>query len=151
MATEAKTALALEMNRKQLIADADNKEKTGVGTRTRVGATRGRNPVVITWDAFDETQPETLPTSIEQFLSVTGLNPAKDEAAITSLLIGGFNDSAYTAASDPLAEYVDDSWPADTRTQFRLVVRNYSRGAQVSLEDAVDLLKPGFVAQFSKK
>jgi hypothetical protein len=63
-------------------------------------------------------------------------------------LIGGYNDANYTAASDPLAEFVELTWKDDVQTQFRLVVRNYSRGANVSLEDAVALIKPGFVKQF---
>jgi len=62
-----------------------------------------------------------------------------------------FNDAAYTAASDPLAEFVDLSWAPEAQTQFRLVVRNYSRGANVPLEDAVALIKPGFSKQFDKK
>jgi hypothetical protein len=67
-----------------------------------------------------------------------------------SFLIGGLNDANYTAASDPLAEYVELTWPPEAQTQFRLVVRNYSRGASVSLEDAVKLIKPGFEKQFSQ-
>lgn len=137
-----------ELKDKQAAADATNTARTGVGTRIRVGQTRGKNPLVISWEAFDESKPETLPTSIQQFMEVTNV---KDEKSLVNFLIGGVNDANYTAASDPLAEFVDLSWPDDAQTQFRLVVRNYSRGANVSLEDAVTLIKPGFVAQFSKK
>jgi hypothetical protein len=151
MATEATSPRELEVQKKELEAKTINDTRSGVGTRVRVGQTRGKNPVVITWDAFDDSKPDTLPTSITQFLEVTKLDPAKDEKTIVDFLIGGFNDAAYTAASDPLAEFVDYSWPADAQTQFRLVVRNYSRGANVSLEDAVALIKPGFAAQFGKK
>jgi hypothetical protein len=133
-------------------ADMDRREKelnagkTGVGTRFFLAMTRGKGPVEIKYEAFDDTKPETLPTSIAQFMEITAV---KDEPSLVSYLIGGFNDANYTAASDPLAEYVEDSWPADAKTQFRLVVRNYARGAVVSLEDAVNLIKPGFIKQFA--
>lgn len=147
MSEEQKSAKELELEAKQKEADAINATRTGVGTRVRVGQTRGKNPVVIQWEAFDESQPATLPTTIQQFMEVTSV---KDETSLVSFLIGGLNDANYTAASDPLAEYVDLSWPQEAQTQFRLVVRNYSRGAQVSLEDAVALIKPGFEKQFAK-
>lgn len=127
-----------------------NEGKTGVGTRTFIAMTRGKGPVEIQYDAFDDTKPETLPKSIAEFLSVAGLNPEKDEPTIVNYLISGYNDVAYTEASDPLREYVDLTWPKDAQIQFRLVVRNYSRGANVSLEDAVNLIKPGFAKQFGK-
>lgn len=146
MSDEQKSAKEIELEAKQKDADTTNAGRTGVGTRVRVGQTRGKNPMVISWDAFDESKPETLPTSIQQFMEVTGV---KDEPSLVSFLIGGLNDANYTAASDPLAEYVDLAWPQEVQTQFRLVVRNYSRGASVSLEDAVTLIKPGFVKQFS--
>jgi len=148
MAVEASTPRELEVERKEAEANAYNATLSGVGVRRRVGQTRGKNPMVITWDAFDESKPESLPTTIQQFMDVTSV---KDEPTLVNYLIGGFNDAAYTAASDPLAEYVDLTWPADAQTQFRLVVRNYSRGANVSLEDAVALIKPGFAKQFEKK
>jgi|SRR3990170_7010998 len=148
MAVEAQSPRELEVERKQKEADILNAAKTGVGTRQRVGQTRGKNPVVITWEAFDESKPETLPTSIQQFMEVTGV---KDEPSLVNNLIAGYNDSAYTAASDPLAEFVDPTWPDDAQAQFRIVVRNYSRGAMVSLEDAVVLIKPGFAKQFAPK
>jgi hypothetical protein len=146
MSDEQKSAKELELEAKQKEADAINKDRTGVGTRVRVGQTRGKNPIVISWEAFDESQPATLPTTMKQFMEVTEV---KDEPSLVSFLIGGLNDANYTAASDPLAEFVDLSWPQDAQTQFRLVVRNYSRGANVSLDDAVKLIKPGFVKQFS--
>lgn len=148
MAVEAQSPRELELERRQKEADIENGKLTGVGTRTRVGQTRGKNPVVISWKAFDESKPETLPNTIASFMEVTGV---KDEPSLVGYLIGGFNDAAYTAASDPLAEFVDPTWPDDAQAQFRLVVRNYSRGAQVSLEDAVSLIKPGFAKQFEKK
>lgn len=147
MSADEKTAKDIELETKEKEAETYNASLSGVGVRRRVGQTRGKNPVVITWDAFDESKPDTLPTTIQQFMEVTGV---KDEPSLVSYLIGGYNDAAYTAASDPLKEFVDLSWPQDAQTQFRLVVRNYSRGASVSLEDAVALIKPGFEKQFSK-
>jgi len=146
MATEASSPRELELERKQKEADVKNAAKTGIGVRERVGQTRGKNPQVIVWEAFDDSKPETLPTSMQSFMDVTAV---KDEPSLVSFLIAGFNEAAYTAASDPLAEFVDYSWPPDAQTQFRLVVRNYSRGANVSLEDAVGLIKPGFAKQFA--
>lgn len=148
MAVEASSPRELELQQKQKEAEIVNGKRAGVGTRVRVGQTRGKNPLVITWEAFDESKPDTLPTEIQQFMEVTGV---KDQPTLVNLLIAGYNDSQYTAASDPLAEYVDATWPDDAQAQFRLVVRNYSRGANVSLEDAVALIKPGFAAQFAKK
>lgn len=135
-----------ELNAAQKKADSSNATRTGVGTRLFVGRTRGKGSMVISFENFDESKPETLPTSIEQFASVTGKNDEKD---IVSYLITGYNNELYTAASDPLAEYVNLSWPAEAQAQFRLVVRNYARGANVSLDDAVELIKPGFDKQFS--
>lgn len=137
---------AKEVETKQAEADKVNETRSGVGLRVRVGQTRGKNPMVITWEAFDESKPETNPKAISEFMEVTKV---KDEPTLVSFLISGYNDAQYTAASDPLAEYVDAAWPADAQTQFRLVVRNYSRGAGVSLEDAVALIKPGFAKQFT--
>lgn len=146
MATEASSPRELELERKQKEADVANAARSGVGKRIRVGQTRGKNPQVITWEAYDDSLPATLPTTIQQFMDVDG---TKDEPSLVSFLIAGANEAAYTAASDPLAEFVDLSWPQDAQTQFRLVVRNYSRGANVSLEDAVQLIKPGFSKQFA--
>lgn len=146
MSNEERSAKEIELEAEQKKADETNKARTGVGTRVRVGQTRGKNPMVISWEAFDESQPATLPTTIANFMETTSV---KDEPTLVSFLIGGLNDANYTAASDPLAEYVDLTWPQEAQTQFRLVVRNYSRGAQVSLEDAVALIKPGFIKQFT--
>ncbi len=79
------------------------------------------------------------------------ISGVKDEKEIVSFLIDGFNSAAYTAASDPVAEYVDPTWSDDVQKQFRLVVRNYSNATGVSIEDAVALIKPGIVASQAKK
>lgn len=128
-------------------AEAVNNTRSGVGTRQQVGRTRGKASLVITYEAFDESKPDTLPTSIPQFMEVTGV---KQEAAIVAMLIEGYNSTSYTAASDPLAEFVNYSWSPEAQAQFRIVVRQYSRGANVPLEAAVALIKPGFDKQFSK-
>lgn len=148
MAVEATSPRELELERKTKEAEAKNAARSGIGTRLRVGQTRGKNPVIIEWEAYDRSKPDTLPTTIQAFMDNTNV---KDEPSLVSFLIDGFNDSNYEAASDPLAEFVDLTWPQDAQTQFRLVVRNYSRGASVSLEDAVQLIKPGFSKQFEKK
>ena len=148
MADEVQSPQDAEFEKRSAEAEATNKTRNGVGTRIKVGKTRGKASIVVSWESFDDAKPETLPTSIQQFMDITSV---KDEPSLVSYLIGGFNDASYTAASDPLAEYVEATWPPESQTQFRLVVRNYSRGAMVSLEDAVALIKPGFEKQFAKK
>lgn len=128
-------------------ADATNKERTGKGTRVRVGQTRGRNPQVISWEAFDESQPDTLPATLSEFMEIT---KTQDEKAIVGYLVDGYNDAQYTAASDPIAEFVNPAWPDEVQRQFRLVVRNYSNATGVSLDDAVALIKPGIEASQKK-
>lgn len=120
-----------------------NKTRTGKGTRVRVGQTRGKNPQVVSWEAFDESLPETLPSDLSGFMDLTDKFGGKDEKNIVAWLIDGFNSAQYTAASDPIAEYVPADWPEDIQKGFRLAVRNYSVNAQVSIEDAVTLIKPG--------
>jgi hypothetical protein len=145
MSEDEKTAKDLEREAKQAEADKMNASRSGIGTRVFVGSTRGKGSLVITWEQFDDSKPDTLPTTIEKFMEVTSV---KDEPSLVNFLIAGHNESNYIAASDPLAEYVESTWPPDAQTQFRLVVRNYSRGAGVSLDDAVALIKPGFSKQF---
>lgn len=124
-----------------------NEGKTGKGLRSFIGMTRGRNPQQIQYEGFDETQPATLPETLSEFMDLAAV---KDEKVIVGYLIDGFNSAAYTAASDPVAEFVDASWPEEIQKQFRLVVRNYSQAAKVSIEDAVALLKPAIVAGLAK-
>lgn len=125
--------------------DKLNEGKTGVGTRFFITNTRGKGSMEVQYEAFDESQPDTLPKNIQEFVTVT----EADEDSIIKYLISGYNDVAYTEASDPLREHVNPAWPKEVQLNFRLVVRNYSRGVKVSLEDAVNLIKPGFDAQFS--
>jgi hypothetical protein len=126
-----------------------NAGKTGKGTRTSLGLTRGRNPQEIQYENWDETQPETLPTSFTEFMHLTGgdkLSEAEGEAFVVRRLILGDNEILYKEASDPIAEFVDKTWPEEIQKMFKAVVKNYSGSANVSIEDAVALIKPGIVA-----
>lgn len=148
MSDEQATANAAELKVKQDEADKVNTARGNtVGTRVRVGQTRGRNPMVITWEAFDESKPDTLPKGIQNFMEVTKV---QDEPTLVSYLIAGHNDAQYTSASDPLKEFVDPTWPDEAQSTFRLVVRNYARTLNLGLEEAVALIKPGFAKQFTK-
>lgn len=124
-----------------------NAGKTGKGLRSFLGMTRGRNPVEIQYENWDESDSETLPKTLSEFMEVSKV---QDEAKIVSFLIKGHNEVLYKEASDPVAEFVDLSWPEDVQKQFRLVVRNYSNATGVSIEDAVALIKPGIVASQKK-
>jgi hypothetical protein len=154
MATAAQPAVlsALEQAKAKLqeVADATNSARTGKGPRIRVGATRGKNPQAISFEAFDESKPETLPVTQEEFMTITKSFGGDTEKTLVEWLITGFNDAQYTDASDPLAEYVESYWPADVQKQFRIVVRNYSNATGQSLEDAVKLIKPGIEAAQKK-
>ena len=146
MAVEATTPADLEFQRKSAEVEAENKGRSGVGLRKAIGKTRGKGSVTVTWERFDESQPDTLPKSIKEFNEITKVS---DEPTLLAYLIEGFNSAAYTAASDPLAEFVNPAWSDEVQTQFRTVVRNYARGVNVSIEDAVKLIKPGFDASFT--
>mgnify|MGYP006338789657 FL=1 len=50
--TDAREQLVKEMEVK---AEETKKTRTGKGTRVRVGQTRGKNPKVIIWEAFDDS------------------------------------------------------------------------------------------------
>src|SRR5882672_6991049 len=132
--TEAAKSEA-EVLREGLEADAvkTNASRTGKGTRVKVGSTRGKNPQPISFEQFDTELPDTLPKTLSEFMDLVG-EADKTEASIVGFIIDGFNDAQYTAASDPIAEYVDASWPEEIRKNFRMVVRNYSQGAKVSIE-----------------
>ena len=125
-----------------------NEGKTGKGTRTFLSMTRGRNPQKVQYENWDESQPETLPTTLSEFMELRKLS---DEPSIMRRLLLGDNEIFYKEASDPVAEFVDLSWSEEVQKQFRLVVRNYSNATGVSIEDAVALIKPGIVASQAKK
>lgn len=125
-----------------------NTGKTGQGLRSFLGMTRGRNPQEIQYQNWDESQPDTLPKTLSEFMELR--KEVSDEPSIVRRLILGDNDVLYSEASDPIAEYVEASWPEETQKQFRIVIRNYASAAKVSIEDAVALLKPAIAASVSK-
>lgn len=125
-------------------ADKTNLERAkNKGLRVKVGFTRGKGSLPIKWEAFDETIPESMPVSLKEFNDLTG---TKTEAELLEYAIVGFNDAQYTAASDPIAEHVNPLWDADTKSQFRLVVRNMSKVLSKSIDDVVAMIKPGVEA-----
>ncbi len=151
MTTEEKAARAEQkaaVDAAEVKAKGLNDTRTGKGTRVSVGLTRGRNPQVISFEEFDEALPETLPTTLSEFMEVTKI---QDEAVIVNYLIDGFNAASYTTASDPIAEFVEPTWDDETKKQFRIVVRNYANSTECSIEDAVALIKPGIVKAQEKK
>ena len=141
MSDEQKEQREKELETRKAAADAENATRSGVGTRKRVGQTRGRSSNIVEWEAFDREKPDTLPKAIPEFMTVTGVNQESD---LVSFLIDGYNDYQYEQASDPIGDFVVDSWPAAHKAAFRIAVRNYAKAVQVSIEDAVTLIKPGF-------
>lgn len=118
---------------------AENAKREGVGTRLAFGMTRGKGSMPIKWEKFDEAKPDTLPKSVKEFVEYTKSN----EAQILEYLIVGYNDAQYTAASDPIAEFVNPAWSDERKAQFRLVVRNLSKATGLGIEEAVTMVKPG--------
>ncbi len=142
---EAMQAREKEIAAKELEA---NKDRTGKGLRVFFGMTRGRNPQMIQYENWNDSLPETLPATLSEFMD---LRKITDEKEIVKRLVFGDNEILYKEASDPVAEFVDATWPEDVQKQFRIVVRNYSTATGVSIEDAVALIKPGIVASQAKK
>src|SRR5882672_11840176 len=81
-ALKARTA-EIEREEKDL-----NKDRTGKGTRAMISMSRGRNPVKVTYEAFDESLKETLPATLSEFMEITKV---QDEPTIMGYLIDGFN------------------------------------------------------------
>jgi len=160
MTTASEAAIEKAANKEALKArqaeiDAKEKEanasRTGKGLRVFYGMTRGRNPVMIDYENWDDSKPETLPETLTEFMELRGLKDSKDaQKEIVRRLILGDNDILYQEASDPVSEFVEAHWSEDVKKQFRTVIRNYSQGANVSIDDAVELIKPGFVKSFAK-
>lgn len=115
---------------------------------TKKGRTRGKNPRDIEYQAFDLEQPDSLPKSMAEFSEVTKVTEEKD---FLELLIAGFNDSQYSAASDEIGEYVQDYWDKDYQNQFRLTVRNFSKISGKTIEETVDMLKMAIDAGWDKR
>ena len=153
MSEELIAAKEANLTAKQAEVDAVNEKrkvdgKFPKGTLLRMGQTRGKNPQIVTWEAFDESLPETLPKSLTEFMDISKV---QDESLIVSYLIDGYNAAQYTAASDPVAEFVDASWPDDIQKNFRMAVRNYATATGASIEDASNLIKPGIVKALEAK
>jgi hypothetical protein len=141
---EALKARNADMDKREKVL---NEGKTGKGLRSFLGMTRGRNPLEIQFENWDDSQPDTLPLTLSEFMD---LRKVTDEKDIVRRLILGDNEILYTEASDPVAEYVESTWSDDVKKQFRLVVRNYATVTGISIEDAVALIKPGIVASQNK-
>lgn len=149
LAREKAEKAAAEENAKRQTEEGEGENKKviqKVGTRVMVGATRGKNPQIITWEAFDDALPTSLPKSVAQFMELV----TTKEDLLVDYLIRGLNAANYEAASDPLAEFVVSKWAADVQSTFRQAVRNYSRGLGIPLEDAVAIIRPGFVQKFGE-
>lgn len=144
LAKEALKARSEEMAAREKVL---NQGKSGKGLRSFLGMTRGRNPQEIQYENWDESQADSLPLTLSEFMD---LRKVTDEKDIVRRLILGDNEILYSEASDPVAEYVEASWNEDVQKQFRIVVRNYANATGVSIEDAVALIKPGIVASQSK-
>jgi hypothetical protein len=143
------TKAALDARAKEIEAKEKelNAGKTGKGLRTFIGLTRGRNPQMFEWNGFDDTLPETLPATTDEFLAITKV---ADDKVIVKLLIDGWNAMQFDLGSDPVGEFVDKSWPEDVQKSFKLMVKGYAANAGVSIEDAVNIMKPGIVAAQAK-
>lgn len=139
---------------KQAEVDKANASRSGKGLRLRVGATRGKGSQVISFEVFDESKPDTMPTSVQEFLEILAAangGKAVSESEMLSYLIEGFNSLSYTNASDPIAEHINSAWPDDLQKAFRGAVRSYVSAAGVSVDDAVAFLKPGIEKAFAAK
>lgn len=131
----------------QAKADEVNKTRAGKGTRIRVGQTRGQNSQVISWEAFDDSLPDTLPATLSEFMDIT---KTQDEKILVGYLLEGFNAKAYEKASDPIAAFVNAAWPEDVQKSFRLAVRNVVASTDLTLEDAVGMIKPQVEKKLAK-
>ena len=143
----AKAAREAAMKIAEDKATAINATRSGKGTRLLVGATRGRQSVPFTYEAWDKSKPETLVESVEDFSTILGIPGTDDgEKVMVNYLMEGYNEVSLTAASDPVSEYVDLTWDDDVQKRFRIVIRNYAENANVDIATAVGLIKPGISA-----
>lgn len=107
------------------------------------GATRGRNPREITYKILNR-----VPKSLNEFANVAG---ASSEGELCEYLFDGYNASQYSAASDEIGEFINDSWDKDTQTQFRATVRNYAKMLDSTVEDVVGPIKEAVEKAWQKK
>lgn len=152
MSEEQKAELKAEVEtaKEKLIKEAAerNAKITGIGPRWKVGMTKGKNPTPIIFEFLDESQPETIPKSVQQFGET--IPGADDEKITLDYLIRGYNDAKAEMAQDPLGEYVSNVWSAEVALTFRTAVRNYAKGLKIELEDAVNIIRPGFAKKFGE-
>lgn len=148
---EAIKARSAEMEAREKVLNAS---RTGKGTRVSLGMTRGKNPVEVQFENWDETQPDTLPVEFKECMDVLearGITDSRQQQLeMVRRFILGDNEILYTEASDPVAEFMEPNWSDDIKKNFRMVVKNYATGAFVSIEDAVNIIKPGIVAGLAK-
>jgi hypothetical protein len=147
MSDEQKTAIELARDKAEAEVATKNEARKGIGPRLFVGSTRGKSPQVITYEAFDESLPDTLPKTPAEF--VEAVKPEND-SKVLEYLIRGYNAVNLELASDPLSEYVVAKWAPEVQTTFRTACRNYAKGLGIQLEDAVNIIRPGFVAKFGE-
>lgn len=110
---------------------------------TKKGKTRGKNPRDIEYEAFDLEKQESLPKDMKEFMEVTKVTT---EPELVELLINGFNDAQYSAASDEIGEFINDAWDKEYQAQFRLTIRNFSKISGKTIEETVVMLKPAIDA-----
>lgn len=122
--------------------------KTGPQTTVAKGMTRGRNPREIEYLEFNREIPGNIPKTMKEFMDASGV---QEEAGLVELLVTGFNESQYKAATDEIGEFINPQWDNKTQDSFRLAVRNYSKISGDTIEDAVALIKPGVEKKFNRE
>lgn len=131
-----------------IVAGEKNAARSGKGLRLAVASTRGKNPTPVTYESFDESKPDTLPETIAEFMQ---LSSVEDEATIVRYLITGYNDDSFRLASDPVAEFVEASWPDEVQASFKAAVKQLVKAGIGDVETVVAMVKPGVVAKFSSR
>src|SRR5438132_3756095 len=98
-----------------------NEGRSGKGTRMFVGFTRGKSSQKIQYENWDETIPESLPTSFAEVIEIHKSRKQEGDTAEKEIVrrwILGDNEIFYSEASDPVAEFVESSWPEEIQKQF---------------------------------
>jgi hypothetical protein len=137
---DEKTALEVE------VANL-NAAISGKGLRYVTANTRGKGSIQIKYQAFDSDFAGSLPETVAEFMQLSGV---EDEAALVGFLITGFNDAAYKAASDPVAEFVNPAWPSEIAESFKASVKQLVK-AGLDLQAVVAMVKPAIDASFAGK
>lgn len=139
MSTDERTNLETERAAMDALAAEENAKRTGKGLRVKVSATRGKNTMNISYNAWDTSQPSSLPETVAEFVQLSGVT---EESELVRRLIEGDNDIRYQVASDPIAEFVSPSWPDALAASFKQTVKTLVNGG-IPLDRAVSLVKPG--------